>query len=400
MAAMVLAALSAALGCAVPAMAAGEYTEVDCTSWDEFEKYVDVSDGGAQRYEGASIGLETSSSGASPNTYLSFDCGRFSADDVQFQVSMSAGSHTGARTKPYAVITLSDGAVYTLHYDEGNVRSNGDSYQSAPYIDTPTGTHALYEDLNENNSFGTVHIWVLDGKLYIGDSSTTRYTASIGSATLKSIRVYPLVGSQNVTTDDFSASIRGWKFRQSDVTPPTSPTLAKSPNTAWAKSDVTVTVTPGTDSGSGVDRTEYSLGGSSWTPYTAPVKVTSTCTFQARTVDKAGNVSAVSTLPVQIDKSKPTKPALSKSPTASWSNGNVVVTLTGGTDTGGSGVAGTEYSLDGTTWKTYASPVTVSSTCTFSARTTDNAGNASETATLSIQIDPLLPDAWSGDIGR
>ncbi|MFC0216046.1 OmpL47-type beta-barrel domain-containing protein [Paenibacillus chartarius] len=58
-----------------------------------------------------------------------------------------------------------------------------------------------------------------------------------------------------------------------------------------------------------------------------------------------------------------------------------------------SGVAQTEYSLDGVTWQAYTAPVALSQDGqhTISYRSTDNAGNAEEAKTTSISIDRAAP---------
>ncbi|TQS18651.1 ThuA domain-containing protein [Microbispora sp. KK1-11] len=70
--------------------------------------------------------------------------------------------------------------------------------------------------------------------------------------------------------------------------------------------------------------------------------------------------------------------------------GPVTVTLKAVDETGGSGVAKTEYKLDGGDWTAYTEPVKVSGEGqhTLAYRSTDKAGNAEEAKTLTLTISP------------
>ncbi|MBE1444898.1 OmpL47-type beta-barrel domain-containing protein [Paenibacillus sp. OAS669] len=181
-----------------------------------------------------------------------------------------------------------------------------------------------------------------------------------------------------------------------DKTAPTKPIVTPA-TTAWSKNDVSVTITPGTDGGSGVGKTEYRLSGGSWTAYGGPFTISAEgqTVIEARSMDNAGNISAMGTATVQVDKTLPTAPAVNPASIA-WSNGaSVDVTITGGTDSG-SGVNRTEYSLSGATvagWTTYAGPITVTAEgqTDIAARTIDKAGNISAVSSKTVKIDRTPP---------
>ncbi|MFY1634308.1 ThuA domain-containing protein [Solwaraspora sp. WMMB335] len=81
-------------------------------------------------------------------------------------------------------------------------------------------------------------------------------------------------------------------------------------------------------------------------------------------------------------------------PVEGWYPGPVTVTLTAADEDGGSGVAGTEYSLDDETgWTAYAEPVPVSGDGSHELRfrSTDEAGNVEQTRSVTIQIDGTAP---------
>jgi parallel beta-helix repeat protein len=76
-----------------------------------------------------------------------------------------------------------------------------------------------------------------------------------------------------------------------------------------------------------------------------------------------------------------------------WYISDVQVTLTATDNEGGSGVAKTEYSFDGTSWNTYLAPFTVSAegTTTLYYRSADNAGNVEATNNQTINMDKTPP---------
>ncbi|MYV54658.1 family 16 glycoside hydrolase [Streptomyces sp. SID3212] len=159
----------------------------------------------------------------------------------------------------------------------------------------------------------------------------------------------------------------------------------------------TVTVTA-SDTGTGVNTIEYALGaGAAWQPYTAPVMVhqVGSHTVRYRATDKAGNVAAEKSVaftvvapPAQDTTAPVTTAAVSGTLN---SNGAYVtsakVTLSA-TDTGGSGVDRTEYSLDGGPYLAYTIPVIVDAIGyhTLAHRATDKAGNTSAAKQVSFSI--------------
>ncbi|MDG4773054.1 ThuA domain-containing protein [Solwaraspora sp. WMMD792] len=81
-------------------------------------------------------------------------------------------------------------------------------------------------------------------------------------------------------------------------------------------------------------------------------------------------------------------------PVEGWYPGPVAVTLTATDEDGGSGVAGTEYSLDDETgWTAYTEPVAVSGDGSHELRfrSTDAAGNVEQTQSVTFQIDATAP---------
>lgn len=77
-----------------------------------------------------------------------------------------------------------------------------------------------------------------------------------------------------------------------------------------------------------------------------------------------------------------------------WYTSDVSVTLTATDEEGGSGVAKTEYSLDGTNWQEYGGPfsVTTEGVTVLQYFSTDTAGNKEEVKTETIKIDRVAPE--------
>jgi len=89
-----------------------------------------------------------------------------------------------------------------------------------------------------------------------------------------------------------------------------------------------------------------------------------------------------------------TDPETSDDALSSWQNGAVTVTLTADDGTG-SGVASTEYKLDGAPdWTTYAGPleITAEGNHTLVYRSTDNAGNVEDAHACHVRIDTRPPE--------
>ncbi|MFX1520088.1 MAG: beta strand repeat-containing protein, partial [Promethearchaeota archaeon] len=162
----------------------------------------------------------------------------------------------------------------------------------------------------------------------------------------------------------------------------------------WYVSDVTVTLTA-TDGLSGVADTAYSFDGITWNTYTGPFSITTegSTTVYYNSTDNLGNLETTKIEIIQIDKTSPATTIILSGTLglAGWYVSDVTVTLTA-TD-GTSGVAGTAYSFDGTTWNTYTGPfsITTEGSTTVYYNSTDNAGNVETTKTQIIQIDKTPP---------
>jgi hypothetical protein len=126
----------------------------------------------------------------------------------------------------------------------------------------------------------------------------------------------------------------------------TKPSTTDDAPAGWQTSPVTVTLTP-SDATSGVASTQYKVdGASSWTSGTSVlVSGDGDHTVQYYSTDNAGNAESIKTVHVKIDGTNPV--TTDDAPTA-WQTSGVTVHLTPTDAT--SGVASTEYNLDGAGW--------------------------------------------------
>gem|GEM_PF-3348352 len=183
-----------------------------------------------------------------------------------------------------------------------------------------------------------------------------------------------------------------------DVTAPDAPTLDQ-PTTPTNQSTVSLTGTaealstvPLYDGGNLLGTTSADSGGSF--TYQATLSEGEHA-LSAKARDAAGNTSdASATRNVTVDLTTPTTTATrSPAPNADgWNKVPVTVTLTP-VDTGGSGIASTEYSSDGgATWTTGTSVlVSANGTTTLRYRSIDLAGNLETAKSLTVRIDKTRP---------
>jgi hypothetical protein len=185
-------------------------------------------------------------------------------------------------------------------------------------------------------------------------------------------------------------------------------TTVSGADTAWHGSDVILSLA-GTDAGSGVASTEYKVDGGAWTtgtsvlvPATANGANDGTHTVLYRSTDVFGHVETAKSCTVKIDAGAPTTTA-SGADTA-WHDGDVSLSFSG--HDVGSGVASTEYKVDGDAWTTGTSVVVPAAANDGSHsvlyRSTDVFGHVEDPQSATVKIDTGAPttsvtgsdDAW------
>ncbi|HEY7591509.1 MAG TPA: DUF1349 domain-containing protein, partial [Actinophytocola sp.] len=320
----------------------------------------------------------------------------------------------------WTVETKMDGSAFNQAYHQGGLMVYVDdaNYVKFDYItDSATGRRIelrsevgdAVQDPQPQATGLTQGVWWLrltkEGNAYHGSYSADGTTwTDVGEAVTNAAVAGGKVGlfafgvnqTQSVTAkfDFFHAS---WAEQADETAPVTTATTDPAAPGAGGYHTGPVTVSlAATDEegGSGVESTEYSVDGAAFTAYTEPFTVSGDGTHEVRyrSTDAAGNVEEARTLTVEVDATAPLTAAQFAPPNdAGWHDGAVPVILSAADET--SGVASTEYSLDGGAWTPYTEPVDVSGdgTHTLAYRSTDEAGNAEAEKAATIRIDGTRP---------
>ncbi len=169
------------------------------------------------------------------------------------------------------------------------------------------------------------------------------------------------------------------------------PTTTDDAPAGWQTAGLTVHLTPSDGSGSGVAFTQYKLdGATSWSTGTSvAVSTDGTHTIRYRSTDAAGNREETESCTVKIDTTAPVTTQFGAD--SAWHAGPLMV-LFAATDAG-SGVASTEYSLDGGgSWSFgFGLLFTSDGDHVVRYRSTDNAGNTETYQSLDVKIDTTAP---------
>ncbi|WP_051290021.1 OmpL47-type beta-barrel domain-containing protein [Paenibacillus massiliensis] len=189
-----------------------------------------------------------------------------------------------------------------------------------------------------------------------------------------------------------------------DKTPPTAPLIHTNPQEDTF-GDVEISITPGTDTLSGIKQTEYRVGSSSgWQIYTGPFVISAEGENQvfARSIDHAGNISVIVSGTSVIDRTPPTAPSITLS-TDSYTQDEVQFTVSGSTDARSFRY---EYKIDHGSYSAGEQETIAKDGLTLiTARAVDAAGNTSTETTKTVRIDKKEPvirinpsqRGWSAD---
>ncbi|NYE36076.1 glucose/arabinose dehydrogenase/PKD repeat protein/type 1 glutamine amidotransferase [Nocardioides cavernae] len=162
---------------------------------------------------------------------------------------------------------------------------------------------------------------------------------------------------------------------------------------------VTLTATDETG-GSGLDSTEYRIDEGDWTPYTAPFTISEpgTHTVEFRSTDLAGNEEATKSVQVVVEASDEDAPTTAITWVPGTADGEEGWYVTGPSftlaaeDGDGSGVATTEYRINGGAWTAYTGAVAVpDGEHTVAYRSTDEAGNVEDSQESEVKVDTVTP---------
>ena len=294
----------------------------------------------------------------------------------------------------------------------GNIEGTHTGYVNidlTPPVTTATGLQANDHSGWTKITPQTVTLSASDGGSGMtGGSAATYYTIDGGATQTYGGSSFTVTGEGTHTivywSVDAAGNIEGNHagFVNIDTTPPvtTATGLQLDNHSGWQNTSQTVTLTGNDGSGSGVATVHYTVDGVSHT-YTSPFTVSGQGSHPVTywSVDAAGNTEATNTGYVNIDTTLPTVTSSADSDTA-WHNSAVTVTLSPA-DTGGSGVADTQYRLHGSsTWleatgNAFVVPAPSDGSDdgvhVYDYQALDDAGNASSARTCTVKIDTQGP---------
>ena len=341
-------------------------------------------------------------------------------------VSLFAGSAAGTAgttnatgssarfDSPSGLKVDSDGNVWVADRQNNQIRKITSAAVVSLFAGSATGTSGLANGTGDTARFNSPRDVALDtnGDLYVADDGNNqiRRITSAAEVSLLAGSATGTSGSTNgvgtaarfngpegiwlagpgtlLVGDTGNNRIRSIAVVEHDATSPV--TTWEDEVAGWQTADVSVTLSA-TDTISGVASTLYRLNGGSDQPYSDPFTISAegTTTLRYHSVDKRGNVEAENLRYVLIDKSAPV--TTDDSPVG-WSNSLSAVHLTATDEC--SGVAYTEFSLNGDPWAPYLGgvPIVADGTWTIDYRSVDNLGHVEDTRTATVMLDTVAPD--------
>ena len=137
---------------------------------------------------------------------------------------------------------------------------------------------------------------------------------------------------------------------------------------------------------SDADKNEYSINNGEWKTYNGNVVMQQNGSVRFRSTDAAGNISKITEYVVSnIDKAPPEKPEYTLS-TEAWTSGAVIVSGTFAADS-----VKNEYKINNGEWADCDEQFEITQNSVVTLRSTDKAGNSSETTFTVGNIDKSAP---------
>jgi hypothetical protein len=379
----------------------GNFVHSDEVFWTEPAGVFTIA-GGAAYTASSTVTLNSTVSDALPLQM------RFSNDNT----FVGSSWETYAGSKPNWPLSAGDGlkTVYAQYreYNAGNA-GNVLACQATITVDTTAPTSSA-TNLQATNNTGwvkadqSVTLSANDGAgagggsihYKINDGTTQTYSTPLAVTTQGSTKIEYWANDSLGNTE----SSHHVGYVNIDKTAPTVHSSADA-DTAWHRSDVTVTLSPADSGGSGVAKTQYKLHGSSTWLDAAGNQFTvagpadgsnnGAHIYDYQALDNAGNVSAPGTCTVRIATAPNTSVAspLAGSATSGWITHAQSITLT---VSGGYGTVTTYYTVDGIQ-HTYAGPFEVSGegSHTVAYWSQDSVGYVEAHHTGYVNIDATAP---------
>jgi regulation of enolase protein 1 (concanavalin A-like superfamily) len=324
-----------------------------------------------------------------------------------------------APTGDWTLETKVDASQLVEQYQQGGpiVYSDDDNYVKFDFVTDNTAGQPVARRLELRSEVGgvvqnpqpsvsnlTSAVWYLrlarTGTVYTGSYSANGVDwTALPTVTNSAVGATPKVGIYTIGTNQSASKTIAFDYFHltADAAAPVTTAAIAGPLTAgWYTGPATVTLTAADEAGgSGLASTEYQLDGVlTWSAYTEPILVSGDGTHQLRfrSIDKSGNVETAKTADIKIDATAPvTAASFAPANDNGWHAGKIPVTLSA-TDAG-SGVATTQWSLDGGAWTPYTEPIDVSGDGQHELlyRATDTAGNVETLKSAILKIDGTKP---------
>lgn len=190
------------------------------------------------------------------------------------------------------------------------------------------------------------------------------------------------IKTQTVTVQDTTPPVTGWRVQ------------GTAGENGYFIADVTVDLV-GTDTGSGVNRTQYRINGGEWQTYTSQFQLSGQGIYliECQSRDNSGNIEAIQYFPISIDLEAPTVLAETTN-----EPGLAVVYLSGADSA--SGISRLEYTVDNGLTYNYLDPVTLTNPGTHNIRyrTVDYAGKSSEWRELTVTVPEFTTGSWINNL--
>jgi hypothetical protein len=289
--------------------------------------------------------------------------------------------------------TASSDGIYNLTATVSDVAGNTATSSTTIHLDTtapvagfslpaPDGQNGWYVSpvtVTPNGSDATSGI---ASQVVSLDNATWLPSLTVSTSGTQTIyeRIVDIAG--NTTTSSTTIKV--------DTTPPAAGFLLPAPDgqNGWYVSPVTVAPN-GSDATSGIGNQAVSLDNANWSPFLA-ISTSGTYPVYERITDLAGNTTT-STMNVSVDTTPPSVTVTIPAPDAQngWYTSQTLFSISESDI--GSGVASTEYSVDGGTWQSTA-PTLSDGKHSVLVRVTDLAGNITTTK-ATVNVDTVSPNS-------
>ncbi len=229
----------------------------------------------------------------------------------------------------------------------------------------------------------------INGGAWTNGSSGTISTE--GQTTIRA-RAVDNVGNAGTSTPSYTVKI--------DKTGPTAPSISFGAYTpgSWTNSNVSFSISGGSDTGSGIAKYQYSLNGGAWTDGSSrTISTEGQTTIKARAVDNAGNAGTAAA--VQTAKIDKTAPSISTNPAPGTITAGANVTITVTDSSSGVDKVYYKWGVEPATLVTpYTGAISTPVPDTYGDHTLtvtayDTAGNANSGKTYTYTVPDTTPPA-------